>query len=233
MMLKEVRKRVCDANIELEKKNLIIYTWGNVSEIDDETKLVVIKPSGVEYKNLTPENMVVVDLDGNVVEGDLRPSSDTMTHVEMYKKYKDIKGICHTHSKWATTFAQAKTPIDPYGTTHADYFYGSVKVTRDLTEEEIKEGYEKNTGKIINETLGDCNPLEVPAILCSSHGPFTWGKSAADAVYNAVVLEQIAEMNFNTLLLNGNINKLNSYILDKHYLRKHGKNAYYGQKKSK
>lgn len=228
-MLENLKKRVCEANLDLFNKGVVIYTWGNVSEIDRETNLVVIKPSGVSYDNMKPEDMVVVDFDGNVVEGKWNPSSDTATHLELYKNFKDIGGITHTHSINAVAFAQAGTGIPALGTTHADYFYGNVPCTRELTKSEVENEYEKNTGKVIVETIKDTNVMAIPGILVKNHGPFTWGKNAADSVYNAVVLENVAEMTLKTLQINPD-STMNSYILDKHYNRKHGKNAYYGQK---
>ena len=231
-MLEQLKKDVYEANMELQEKGMVIYTWGNVSGIDREHTYVVIKPSGVEYDLLKPEDMVVVDFDGNVVEGKYRPSSDTPTHIELYKAYPDLAGVVHTHSTWAVTFAQAGMAIPAMGTTHADYFYGEIPCARNLTAEEIEEGYEKNTGLVIVETFQGKNPMYVPAVLCKNHGPFTWGKSAAEAVHNAVVLEEIAKMNFMTELINPNAdNRTPQCMQDKHFLRKHGPNAYYGQKK--
>lgn len=227
-MLEDLKRRVCEANLDLFNKGVVIYTWGNVSEIDRTTNLVVIKPSGVSYDNMKPEDMVVVDLDGNVVEGKWNPSSDTATHLELYKNFKGIGGITHTHSINAVAFAQAGLGIPALGTTHADYFYGGVPCTRELTKDEVENEYEKNTGSVIVETIKDTNVMAVPAILVKNHGPFTWGKNAADAVYNAVVLENVADMALKTLQINSN-STMNNYILDKHYNRKHGKNAYYGQ----
>lgn len=228
-MLNKLKKDVYEANLELVKKGLVIYTWGNVSAIDPETHLVVIKPSGVPYENMKFEDMVVVDLNGKIVEGKYKPSSDTPTHLELYKKYPNIGGIVHTHSKWATSWAQAGRNIPIYGTTHADYFYGSIETTRSLTKEEIEKDYEKNTGLVIIETIKDKNPLDNPAILCKNHGPFTFGKDAKEAVYNSVVLEYLAEMAYNTEGINKDVKEIDKYLLDKHYYRKHGKNAYYGQ----
>lgn len=228
-MLEKLKEKVYKANMELQKKGLVIYTWGNVSEIDRQSGLVVIKPSGIDYDTMTAEDMVVVDLEGNVIEGNYKPSTDTPTHLVLYKKYSNIGGVVHTHSEWATTFAQAGMPIPAFGTTHADYFYGEIPCTRNLKEEEINEEYEKKTGSVIVETIGDKNPLEVPAIVVKKHGPFAWGKDANAAVYNAVVLEKVAEMAYKTMTLNNNVEGVNQYLLDKHYLRKHGVNAYYGQ----
>ena len=230
-MLENLKKEVFEANLELVKHNLVIFTWGNVSEIDRKNNLIVIKPSGVSYDEMTENDMVVVDFDGNVVEGNLKPSSDTQTHIELYKKYDEIGGIVHTHSTWATGWAQAKLDIVPLGTTHSDYFYGDIPCTRELTKNEVEYDYEKNTGLVILEELEKRNiqPLSVPGILVASHGPFSWGKDAKNAVYNAVVLEEVAKMNFISKSLNPNVSNINDYILDKHYLRKHGENAYYGQ----
>ncbi len=232
-MLEYLKKEVRDANLLLPKYNLVVFTWGNVSAIDKETGYVVIKPSGVEYDSMTYEDMVVVDLDGNIIEGKLNPSSDMPTHIELYKKFEGIGGIVHTHSSWATVFAQAGKSIKPYGTTHGDYFYGEIPCTRDMTDKEIKENYELNTGKLIVETFEKKNiiPKEVPAVLVKNHAPFTWGENAFDAVHNSVVLENIAMMAYNTeILSNGNVCLMKQNLLDKHYLRKHGENAYYGQK---
>ncbi len=231
-MLETLKRQVCAANIELQTKGLITYTWGNVSGIDRRQGLVVIKPSGVSYDELTPENMVVLDLDGNKVEGDLSPSSDTATHLELYKKYPEIGGITHTHSNNATSWAQSGRSIPFFGTTHADYFHGDIPCTRMLSAEEINGEYEKNTGLVIIETLENnkIDPMEMPAILCCSHGPFTWGKDADEAVHNAVVLEEVAEMALKTLTLSPNACPAPKVLADKHYFRKHGKNAYYGQK---
>lgn len=228
-MLEQLKKEVYEANMELQRKGLVIYTWGNVSGIDREDNLVVIKPSGVEYDELSPDDMVVVDFDQNVVEGQYRPSSDTATHIELYRAYENLAGVVHTHSTWAVTFAQAGIPIPAYGTTHADYFYGEIPCTRDLTAAEINDAYEKNTGLVIIETIGENDPMEVPGIVVKNHGPFTWGDSPANAVYNAVVLDKVAEMAYKTITLNKNAKPAPQYLLDKHYFRKHGENAYYGQ----
>ncbi|WP_073507830.1 L-ribulose-5-phosphate 4-epimerase [Streptobacillus notomytis] len=231
-MLEKLKEEVFKANIELPKRGVVIYTWGNVSGIDRETNLIVIKPSGVDYENMKVSDMVVVDLDGNVVEGHLKPSSDTPTHIELYKKYKEIGAIVHTHSSHAVMWAQAGKDIPAYGTTHADYFYGNIPCTRKMSENEIKNNYEKETGSVIIETLEErnINPLYVPAVLVHSHGPFTWGKSPAEAVHNTVVLEQVAKMAIMTEVINPEVNIMQQELLDKHFLRKHGKNAYYGQK---
>ena len=232
-MLEALKEIVLQANLELPKKNLVTYTWGNVSGIDREKGLVVIKPSGVSYEEMKASDMVVVDLDGKVVEGDLRPSSDTPTHVALYKAYPALGGVVHTHSRWATTWAQAGMSIPPLGTTHADYFYGPIPCTRPLTKEEIEGEYELNTGLVIIETFEKikADPKFVPGVVVHSHGPFAWGKSPDEAVHNAVVMEEVAMMALNTKLLNPNIPDVDSYLLDKHFLRKHGANAYYGQSK--
>ena len=228
-MLKSLKQKVYEANMELPKRGLITYTWGNVSGIDRETGYFVIKPSGVDYDLLKPEDMVVMDLEGNKIEGHLNPSSDTPTHIELYKAYPEIGGVVHTHSPWATSWAQAGRYIPCYGTTHADYFYGDIPCARLLTENEIEENYEKNTGLVIVETIGDENPLFVPGILCSNHGPFTWGKDAHDAVHNAVVLEEVAKMASCTESINKSSSKAPQSMQDKHFMRKHETNAYYGQ----
>ena len=230
-MLEQLKEIVCKANLELPKYGLVTFTWGNVSAIDRETGLVVIKPSGVEYDGMKPEDMVVVDLDGKVVEGKYKPSSDTPTHVALYKAFPALGGIVHTHSRWATTFAQAKRDIPALGTTHGDYFYGSIPCTRLMTPAEIAGEYEKETGNVIIETFRQRNidAAQVPAVLVASHGPFAWGKDAMEAVHNAVVLEEVAFMALNALQLNPGLEAMQQELLDKHYLRKHGKNAYYGQ----
>lgn len=229
-MLEDLKQKVCKANLELKKQNIVIYTWGNVSEIDREKKLVVIKPSGIDYSIMKPDDMVIVDLiTGKVVEGKWKPSSDTATHLEIYKAFPEIGGIVHTHSKNAVSLAQAGIDIKAMGTTHADYFYGDIKCTRSLTQNEVSKDYEKNTGKVIIETIGDNDPMKIPAILVKGHGPFTWGTDCKKAVESSVVLEYIAEMAIKTEILNKKA-KLENYILDKHYLRKHGEKAYYGQK---
>ncbi|WP_312495568.1 L-ribulose-5-phosphate 4-epimerase, partial [Anaerosporobacter sp.] len=212
------------------KRNLVTYTWGNVSEIDREKGVFVIKPSGVNYEDLKPEDMVVIDLEGNRVEGRYNPSTDTATHLELYKVFPEIGGVVHTHSPWATVWAQAGRSIPSYGTTHADYFYGEIPCARSLTPEEIEEAYEKNTGKVIIEAFADKNPMYVPGVLCTNHGPFTWGKDAAGAVYNAVVLEEVAKMAHYTEMIRPDVTPIPKPLMDKHFLRKHGANAYYGQK---
>ena len=230
-MLEELKKQVDEANMELPKRGLVTFTWGNVSGIDREKGLFVIKPSGVEYEDLTPEDMVVVDLEGNVVEGKYKPSSDTATHLELYKKYDQIGGVVHTHSTYAVAWAQAGRDIPLYGTTHADYFLGSIPCTRNLTPQEIDEAYEKNTGTVIIETFEErgLNPEYTPGVICKNHGPFTWGKDADQAVYHAVVLEEVAKMALLTEQVNPKVEKAPDCIRDKHFYRKHGANAYYGQ----
>lgn len=227
----KLKKEVYKANMDLVKYNLVIFTWGNVSGKSDDGKYMAIKPSGVPYEKLKWQDIVVIDIaTGKVVDGKLKPSSDTDTHLEIYRNFKDIKGITHTHSTYATSFAQAGKSIGAYGTTHADCFYGDVLCTRDLTKKEVEDRYELNTGKVIVETIkrNKIDPIHTPAILVKNHGPFIFGKSAADSVYNAVTLEEVAKMNINTLLLNIKPS-MKQYVLDKHFYRKHGKNATYGQ----
>ena len=230
-MLEQLKQQVYEANMELPRRGLVTYTWGNVSGIDRESGLFVIKPSGVEYDELRPEDLVVLDLNGNKVEGKLNPSSDTKTHIELYKAFPELGGIVHTHSTHAVAWAQAGRDIPCFGTTHADYFYGPVPCARARTQEEIDEDYEKNTGKVIIEAFRGRNiqPMHVPGVVCSSHGPFTWGKDAAQAVYHAVVLEEVAKMALLTLQIDPNAAPAPQRIQDKHFLRKHGPNAYYGQ----
>ncbi len=228
-MLEALKKQVYEANMELPRRGLITYTWGNVSGIDRASGLFVIKPSGVDYDELKPEDMVVMDLDGNKVEGDYNPSSDTPTHLELYKAFAEVGGIVHTHSPWATSWAQAGRSIPCYGTTHADYFYGEIPCARSLTEEEINGEYEKNTGLVIIETFEGKNPMHIPGVLCANHGPFTWGTDADNAVHNAVVLEEVAKMACRTEQLMPGVTPAPQVIRDKHFLRKHGANAYYGQ----
>ena len=230
-MLEDLKLAVLDANLLLPKYDLVTFTWGNVSAIDRESGLVVIKPSGVEYDEMSADDMVVVDLDGKVVEGRYKPSSDTPTHVALYKAFPEVGGIVHTHSRWATSFAQAGCGIPAFGTTHADTFYGEIPCTRKMTAEEIKGEYELETGNVIIETFRDRNidPMAVPAVLVNSHGPFIWGKDAAEAAHNAVVLEEVAFMALHARMLNPGLGTMQNELLDKHYLRKHGKNAYYGQ----
>ena len=229
-MLEQLKKEVYEANMLLPKYNLVTFTWGNVSGIDRESGLFVIKPSGVDYDMLRPEDMVVVDLDGNRVEGEMNPSSDTATHVELYKAFPNIGGIVHTHSPWATSWAQAGRGIPCYGTTHADYMYGEIPCVRNLTREEIEEAYEKNTGVLIAEYFKDKDYVAMPAVLCKNHGPFTWGKNAHEAVHYAVVLENVAMMACRCEMVNPQVQPAPQELQDKHYLRKHGPNAYYGQK---
>lgn len=229
-MLEELKKRVYEANMLLPKYGLVTFTWGNVSEIDRESGLVAIKPSGVEYEKLTPEDIVIVDLEGNRVEGTCNPSSDTLTHVELYKAFPKIGGVVHTHSPWATSWAQAGRGIPCYGTTHADYIYGEVPCARCLTEEELKE-YEKNTGILIVEEFKDKDYEAIPGVLCKNHGPFTWGKDGHEAVHNATVLEEVAKMAAWCEMLNPQVKPAPQELQDKHYYRKHGANAYYGQGK--
>jgi len=230
-MLEQLKDLVLQANLLLPKHNLVTFTWGNVSGIDRNQGLMVIKPSGVSYEEMKAADMVVVDLQtGTVREGNLKPSSDTPTHIELYKAFPNIGGIVHTHSRWATTFAQAGKGIVPLGTTHGDYFYGEIPCTRRMTQAEIQDEYEKETGLVIKETFKDQDPDAIPAVLVHSHGPFVWGSDPMNAVHNAVVLEEIAFMNFHTLMLNPEIPPMQQDLLDKHYLRKHGANAYYGQK---
>ena len=230
-MLEELKKQVYEANMLLPKYNLVTFTWGNVSGIDREAGLFVIKPSGVDYDKLTPEDMVVVDLQGNKVEGRYNPSSDTATHMVLYNRFPEIGGIVHTHSTWATSWAQAGRGIPCYGTTHADYIYGQVPCVRNLTKAEIDEAYELNTGVLIADhfTEKKIDPVATPAVLCKNHGPFTWGKDAMEAVHNAVVLEEVAKMATNTEVINSQVQPAPQELQDKHYYRKHGENAYYGQ----
>lgn len=231
-MLEQLKEQVFQANLLLPKHGLVVFTWGNVSGIDRTQGLVVIKPSGVSYEVMQAEDMVVLELaTGKVVEGNLKPSSDTPTHLELYKAFTNIGGIVHTHSRWATSFAQAGRGIIPLGTTHGDYFYGEIPCTRKMTNAEIAGAYEKETGTVIIETFKDKDPDAVPAVLVHSHGPFTWGQDAMDAVHNAVVLDEVAFMNFHALMLAPNLQPMQPELLDKHYLRKHGINAYYGQTK--
>lgn len=230
-MLEKLKEQVCAANLELVRRGVVIYTWGNVSGIDREKGLVVIKPSGVDYDDMKPKDMVVVDLkSGDKIEGDWNPSSDTKTHLEIYRAFPTVGGITHTHSVNAVAFAQAGLDIPALGTTHADYFYGPIPCTRELTETEVKEAYELNTGRVIVECIRErgIDPMAVPGVIVKNHGPFSWGKDADAAVYRAVVMETVAEMDLKTLALNPAAT-MARYVLDKHYLRKHGANAYYGQ----
>lgn len=231
-MLEELKLRVYEANMLLPEYNLVTFTWGNVSEIDRESGIFAIKPSGVDYNKLTPDDMVLVNLNGEVVEGHFNPSSDTATHVELYKAFNEIGGIVHTHSSYATSWAQAGRSIPCYGTTHADYIYGEVPCLRCLDNTEIEEAYEKNTGLLIVNSFKENNidPVAVPAVLCKNHGPFTWGKDAHEAVHNAVVLEEVAKMAYRTENINPQVAPAPAHLQDKHYFRKHGANAYYGQK---
>lgn len=229
-MLLQLKQAVLEANLDLPKYGLVTFTWGNVSGIDRDQGLVVIKPSGVPYEKLKLEDLVVVDLQGNVVEGTLRPSSDTPTHLVLYKAFPHIGGVVHTHSPWATIWAQAGIGIPALGTTHADYFYGEVPCTREMTGVEIQGAYELETGNVIVERFQNLDPLQMPGVLVHSHAPFTWGKDPHQAVHNAVVLEEVAKMGYHTKALNSHIPSMDSTLLDRHFLRKHGANAYYGQK---
>ncbi|MGH4141193.1 L-ribulose-5-phosphate 4-epimerase [Clostridium sp.] len=229
-MLTELKAAVLKANLELPKRGLITFTWGNVSGIDRKNNLIVIKPSGVAYDQLKLEDLVVIDLEGNQIEGKLKPSSDTPTHLVIYRNFKDVGGVVHTHSRWATSWAQSGRGIPALGTTHADYFYGEIPCTREMRAEEIKVDYEKQTGNVIVETFAGKNPNYVPGVLVNNHGPFTFGKDAGEAVHNAVVLEEVAKMAYNTCQLQPDIKAIDQALLDKHFLRKHGANAYYGQK---
>ena len=230
-MLEELKKKVYEANILLPKYGLVTFTWGNVSSIDRESGYFVIKPSGVEYEDMGPEDMVIMDLDGNKIEGKLNPSSDTATHIEIYKGFKEVGGIVHTHSSYATSWAQAGRGIPCYGTTHADYFYGEIPCVRNLSKEEIEEAYEKNTGVLIVSEFERLkkDPVAVPAVLCKNHGVFAWGKDAHAAVHNAVVTEEVAKMAYRCELINSEVKEAPQELQDKHYYRKHGANAYYGQ----
>ena len=231
-MLEGLKEQVFQANLLLPKHNLVTFTWGNVSGIDRKQGLVVIKPSGVSYEGMKTDDIAVVEVEtGIIVEGNLKPSSDTPTHIELYNAFSKIGGVVHTHSRWATTFAQAGRGIMALGTTHADYFYGEIPCTRKMTKDEIQGEYEKETGLVIKETFQGKNPDAIPAVLIHSHGPFVWGADPMEAVHNAVVLEEIAFMNFHTITLEPNIPPMQQELLDKHYLRKHGVNAYYGQTK--
>ena len=229
-MLKKLKQQVLEANLELRQHGLVIFTWGNASAIDREKNLVVIKPSGVSYDDLKAEDMVVLDLSGKQVEGTLNPSSDTETHLALYRAFPSVGGIVHTHSAWATAWAQAGRGIPAFGTTHADYFYGEIPCTRKMTAEEIEAAYEEETGKVIIETFAGKDPLEIPGVLVYSHGPFSWGTDVQEAVYHAVVLEEVAKIAFNTRTLMTEPSPMDQVLLDKHFLRKHGANAYYGQK---
>lgn len=231
-MLESLKERVCAENLKLKEYGLVVLTWGNVSAISEDRRYVVIKPSGVSYASMKPEDMVVVDMEGNIVEGTLRPSSDLPTHLELYRRFPSIGGVVHTHSRSATATAQAEAALNCYGTTHADYFHGAVPCTRPLTKEEIEDAYEKNTGKVIGELFASehIDPNAVPAVLVAKHGPFTWGNTPEKAVENALVLEECCHMAMMTKLINGDAVPAPQFLLDKHYFRKHGPNAYYGQK---
>lgn len=229
-MLEALKKEVLKANLDLPKHGLVTFTWGNVSGIDRDKGLIVIKPSGVPYEELKEEYLVVLDLDGRQVEGSLRPSSDAPTHLVLYREFPEAGGVVHTHSPWATSWAQAGRDIPALGTTHADYFYGSIPCTRKLTKEEINGEYEKETGNVIVETFKDKNPAYLPGVLVNNHGPFSWGKDVHEAVHNAVVMENVAMMAYHTMGLAPGINSIDQALLDRHFLRKHGANAYYGQK---
>jgi L-ribulose-5-phosphate 4-epimerase len=227
-MLEALKDSVCTANLDLLRHGLVIFTWGNVSGIDREKGLIVIKPSGVSYDHLKPGDMVVMDLYGNKVEGEMKPSSDTPTHIFLYLHFPDIGGVVHTHSAWATSWAQARRPIPAYGTTHADYFNGEIPCTRPLTREEVEDQYELNTGVVIAETFKDLDPMAVPGVLVSQHGPYAWGRDEHDAVHNAKVMDEVAKIAYRNEVL-GNTTPVDPYLLKKHYQRKHGKDAYYGQ----
>ena len=229
-MFENLKQQVWQANMDLQKHGLIVLTWGNASGIDREKGLIVIKPSGVDYDKMQPEDMVVLDLEGNQVEGTLRPSSDTPTHLVLYRNFLEVGGIVHTHSTYATAWAQSGKAIPALGTTHADYFYGDIPCTRSLSKEEIQGQYEEETGNVIVKTFQNLNPIHVPGVLVGSHGPFSWGKDAHDAVYHAVVLEEVAKMALHTGSNNPEIKAIDQVLLDKHFLRKHGKDSYYGQK---
>ncbi len=227
-MLEELKEKVYKANLALVEHGLVIFTWGNVSGINREKGLIAIKPSGVSYETMKASDMVVLDLEGNIIEGQLKPSSDTPTHIELYRNFKNIGGVVHTHSEWATSWAQAGKAIPAFGTTHADYFYGEIPCTRDLTAEEIKNAYELETGKVIVQTFKNLDPDAIPSVLVKGHAPFSWGSTPDNAVHNAVILEYVAKMAFRNMML-GNKKPIEQFLLDKHYLRKHGKDAYYGQ----
>lgn len=228
-MLEKLKEQVLEANLLLPKHGLVTFTWGNVSGIDREKGLIVIKPSGVSYDHMKVSDLVVMDLEGNQVEGKYKPSSDTATHLALYKAFPNIGGVVHTHSTYATSFAQAGKGIPPLGTTHGDYFYGEIPITRDMRDEEINGEYELETGHVIIETFQDKNPDEIPSVLVKNHGPFSWGKDAMDAVHNAVVLEEVAKMVLFSFQINSDVSPMNQTLLNKHFLRKHGANAYYGQ----
>jgi L-ribulose-5-phosphate 4-epimerase len=226
----ELKREVYEANMELQRKNLVVYTWGNVSQIDRAKSVIAIKPSGVAYEKLSPDDIVIVDLNNQIVEGKLRPSSDTKTHTHLYRHFDKIGGVTHTHSTYATAWAQTQQAIPCFGTTHADYAYGEIPCTAVMTDEQVERDYEEETGVQITDCFAQRNPGEVPMVIVAGHAPFTWGKNAADAVYHAVILEEIARMAYLTKTLQPNTSALKQTLVDKHYLRKHGKNAYYGQK---
>lgn len=237
MDLKTLKERVLKANLELPKRGLVTYTWGNVSEIDRENGIIAIKPSGVDYEQLSSDDIVILDMEGKVVEGRLKPSSDTPTHLVLYKEFTEVTAIVHTHSRWATIWAQAGMAIPAYGTTHADYFYKEIPCTRRMKKTEIEDEYERNTGYVIVEAFKKLNPIHTPGVVVYSHGPFAWGKDAFDAVHNAVVLEEVAMMAYHTLMLKNAVQgkkfameDMDSQLMEKHFLRKHGENAYYGQR---
>jgi L-ribulose-5-phosphate 4-epimerase len=231
MSYRELKRAAYEANMELQRRNLVVYTWGNVSQVDRAQGVIAIKPSGVAYEKLTADDMVIVDLDNKIVEGTLRPSSDTKTHTHLYRHFDSIGGVTHTHSTYATAWAQTQQGIPCYGTTHADYAYGEIPCTAVMSDEQITRDYEEETGVQITDCFKARNPAEVPMVIVAGHAPFTWGKSAADSVYHAVILEEIARMAYLTKTLDQNVKPLKQGIVDKHYLRKHGKNAYYGQSK--
>lgn len=228
-MLEQLKEKVLEANLALVRHGLVVFTWGNASERDPESGHLVIKPSGVAYEHMKASDMVVLDAEGKVIEGNLKPSSDAPTHVVLYKNFTGIGGIVHTHSEWATSWAQAQRPIPPYGTTHADYFFGPIPCTRALSQSEVEEAYEENTGKVIVESFKELDPVRIPGVLVAGHAPFSWGKDGAEAVHHAVVMEEVAKMAFRNQVL-GHDRPIEQYLLDKHFLRKHGKDAYYGQK---
>ncbi|MCY8142963.1 L-ribulose-5-phosphate 4-epimerase [Bacillus haynesii] len=228
-MLESLKEQVLKANLQLEEYRLVTFTWGNVSGIDRENELVVIKPSGVKYSELKAEDLVVLNMDGEIVEGDLKPSSDTPTHLYLYRQFQSIGGIVHTHSPWATSWAQSGKDIPSLGTTHADYYHGNIPCTREMDPDEIRSQYELNTGKVIAEAFRHLDPLALPGVLVNNHGPFCWGKDALTAVHNAVVLEEVAKMAYRSLMLNPSLKPIKSALQDKHYFRKHGADAYYGQ----
>ena len=228
-MHEELKQRVYETNMDLQRQGLVVLTWGNVSAIDRDKGIVAIKPSGVRYEELRPQDIVLVDLEGRVVDGRLKPSSDTATHLELYKSFAEIGGICHTHSMYATMWSQAQRAIPCFGTTHADNFYGPIPVTEAMSDAEVNGSYEENTGKVIVRRFAGMDPMQIPAVLVANHGPFTWGSGPEKAVENAVVLEQVAKMAFGALRVNPQQRGISQALLDRHYLRKHGKGAYYGQ----